>query len=141
MKCWPIVLDQGALETIRQVLGKEPNVLAAWLFGSQASGRSGPDSDVDIAILCKERLTYREHLRIAGELERSLGVERVDLVSLDASQPVLAFEAIRGRQVLDRDPSARVAFVSLVSRVYEDVMANLERALFYRQRAQEARTS
>lgn len=135
------MLNESALETIRLVLGKQPNVSAAWLFGSQASGRARADSDVDVAVLCKEPLAYREHLEIAGELERSLGVERVDLVSVDVSHPVLAFEAIRGRLLMDRDPPTRAAFVSLVSRVYEDVMANLEHTLSYRQRVRAERTA
>ena len=132
-KYWPIVLDELALKAAAEVLEKYPKVTAAWLFGSQATGLARADSDVDIAVFSENPLNLHERLEIAGELERVLAVERVDLVPLASSQPVLAFEAICGKPILNRDPGARAAFVSLISRAYEDVMANLERGLSYRQ--------
>lgn len=129
------MLDDRLLDLAVEVLEKRPKIVAAWLFGSQASGRARPDSDVDIAILAQEGFSTGEQLELATELEKQLGAERVDLVLLDASHPVLAFEAIRGRALLDRDPQAVSAFVSLISRSYEDVMANLRRGLAYRQQA------
>jgi predicted nucleotidyltransferase len=134
------VLDEASLQIAEEVLKKQPKVLAAWLFGSQASGRARADSDVDIAVQCAETLSLKEVLVLAADLEQALKVERVDLVPIDASQPILAFEAIRGRTILNRSPQERAAFISLVSRLYEDVMANLERGLAYRQRVQSGGT-
>lgn len=132
MRCWPIVLSETSLRVVESILESQPKVLAAWLFGSQVSGRARPDSDVDIAVLCKDALSLQEQLGLTAELERALGVERVDLVTVDASQPVLAFEAISGRPIFTRSLHERAAFISLVSRVYEDVMVNLKKTLSYR---------
>lgn len=127
------MLDEASLQVAEEILKKRPKVLAAWLFGSQASGRARADSDVDIAIQCKEALSLEEQLSLAADLERALRVERVDLVLIDPSKPVLAFEAVRGFPILNLAPQERAAFISLVSRIYEDVMANLKRGLSYRQ--------
>lgn len=112
-------------------LEAQPKIQAAWLFGSGHTGRARPDSDVDIGLLTSEPLTTEELIDLAGRLERELGVERVDLVELEAASPVLAFEAISGRSLLNRDPHRVAAFVSLTSRIYEDTMATLERGLTY----------
>jgi hypothetical protein len=53
-------------------------------------------------------------------------VERIDLVVLNADNPILAFEAISGRFLCKNDLEKTAAFFSLVCREYEDVMANLE---------------
>jgi predicted nucleotidyltransferase len=127
------VLNDDSLQIAEEVLRKQPKVLAAWLFGSQATGRARANSDVDIAVQCKEALSYTEQLSLTADLERALKVERVDLVPIDSSKPVLAFEAVRGLPILNLAPQERAAFISLVSRIYEDVMANLERGLSYRQ--------
>lgn len=126
------MLSETSLRVVESILESQPKVLAAWLFGSQVSGRARPDSDVDIAVLCKDALSLQEQLGLTAELERALGVERVDLVTVDASQPVLAFEAISGRPIFTRSLHERAAFISLVSRVYEDVMVNLKKTLSYR---------
>ncbi len=127
------MLNKASLQIAEEVLRKQPKVLAAWLFGSQATGRARADSDVDIAVQCKEALSLEEQLSLTADLERALRVERVDLVPIDPSKPVLAFEAVRGLPILNLAPQERAAFISLVSRIYEDVMANLERTLSYRQ--------
>lgn len=127
------MLNKASLQIAEEVLRKQPKVLAAWLFGSQATGRARADSDVDIAVQCKEALSLEEQLSLTADLERALRVERVDLVPIDPSKPVLAFEAVRGLPILNLAPQERAAFISLVSRIYEDVMANFERTLSYRQ--------
>ncbi len=107
------------LETIREaviaVVGDDPDVVAAYLFGSRASDRSKPGSDVDVALLMREGFDYLANydhvLRMMGELEDRLGV-RVDVVHLNRADPVLQREVrMKGRLLWERDRSARIAWV------------------------------
>jgi len=63
---------ESFLASLREVLGKQPNVAAAWLYGSVARGDDKPESDVDIAVLL-ERDQQSEHVRDElSALERQL---------------------------------------------------------------------
>ena len=65
----------------------------AVLFGSAASGRLRPDSDIDIGILCSVgwELDLAGELALGAELERVFGRE-VDLVRLDVGSTLLRFD-------------------------------------------------
>ena len=62
-------------------------VIAAYLFGSQASGRPTPLSDVDIGILMDGDLADMESFRIEksllGELQKIFKTDNIDLVVLN----------------------------------------------------------
>lgn len=88
-----------------------PEVQAAFLFGSQASGRSRSDSDVDVAILldpASARRDPRTRLRRAVEaLAARIAADRLDVVVLNDAPPALAFQVLkRGRLAFERDRSA-----------------------------------
>jgi hypothetical protein len=65
---------------------------------------------------------------VTGKLKN---LDYVDLVVLNKASPVLAFEAISGKNLLCKDPSFQAEFVSLTCRLYEDSMAMLERGFTY----------
>ena len=54
-------------------LGAFDYLVGAWLFGSQATGRTHASSDVDIAILGKEALTLEQRLELQASLEVGSG--------------------------------------------------------------------
>jgi uncharacterized protein len=90
-------------------------VLVAYLFGSHAVGRVGPNSDRDIAVLLERGLTQQERgrwrLEMIGRLIDFYRSDAIDLVILNDAPPLLRFEVIRVRHVLyNRDDEARVAF-------------------------------
>jgi predicted nucleotidyltransferase len=90
-------------------------VLVAYLFGSQASMRAGPESDRDIAVLLAPTVSNRERgrwrLELIGRLIDVYHSDSIDLVVLNDAPPLLCFEVIRARHVLyNRDDEARVAF-------------------------------
>jgi predicted nucleotidyltransferase len=69
----------------RALAAVRPDVIAAYLFGSQARGTAREDSDVDVAILVQgEPAPTLEGLGmdVLADLERDLG-RRVDLVVLN----------------------------------------------------------
>ena len=75
------------------------------LFGSQATGRQRPDSDVDLAIWPSQMPSAQAKLAWLRELETLLG-KSVSLVLVSADlDPVLGFEIVRdGRLVYEQKP-------------------------------------
>ena len=78
---------------IRRVLTRYPFIEAAYLFGSHASGRAGPDSDVDLGLVGSKADFEACKLSILADLVAE-GIDRVDLVSLEGADPTMRFEAV-----------------------------------------------
>lgn len=110
----PSALDRG----IAAVLSGFPEVAAAWLFGSEARGQAGSDSDVDIGLVFRERgATALDHdealLTIAARLEAVAPGRRIDLVVLEPQGPIFCHRVLsEGRLVYDADPERRIDFES-----------------------------
>lgn len=110
---------------------EDEEIEAVYLFGSRASGDSGPLSDIDIAFLlrsgiARERIFAKE-LELISLAGNCLGTEEVSVVMLDASPLAMRFEVIRGARLLfDRDPAFRLAFEVGVIREYLDFRRALD---------------
>ncbi len=68
-------------------LAGEPLLEFAIVFGSIASGRARPDSDIDVAVQAKQPLDYRALQRISDQIAMATGraVDLVDLATVDGS--------------------------------------------------------
>jgi predicted nucleotidyltransferase len=105
------------LARLPPVFEATPAVAAAWVFGSAARGESRPDSDLDIAVLLRDRhgsaLTHRRELAdLAARLE-SAARRRIDLVVLTLHDPIIAHRVLsEGILVYDADPERRIDFTS-----------------------------
>ena len=75
-------------ETLRQALAGMPLVRMALLFGSQARGTAGPDSDIDVGV----QVPAAEGPAIAAALSAACGQE-VDVVILD-DPPIPLLDAL-----------------------------------------------
>ena len=101
---------------MRPILGRYPQIAAAWLFGSAARGELRHDSDVDVGILLRDaRATAADEYLMLGDLTAHLEVvtapRTVDVVLLEHQGPVFAHEAlIDGWLILEPDRPRRVAF-------------------------------
>lgn len=122
----------GVLKGLAGFFEGEGKILLAYLFGSYAKGSRGPLSDVDVAVLLseepgtsKELLEY--YLYLLNRLSEILG-DRVDLVILNVSPPLLKYQVIKhGRVVYSRDERARVGFEARSLREYLDLSRLTER--------------
>lgn len=129
-----VAIDIEALEAVvGRATADLPEVVAVYLFGSANDGRMRPDSDVDLAVLHDDGLGPLSRLDLRTTLASRVEAvvdRRVQVVSLAEASPILAFEALNGRVLLDRDPVARsLATVRMMQR-YEDHRILLDR--FYR---------
>jgi uncharacterized protein len=86
-----------------------PDIRFALLFGSAASAKQRPDSDIDIALYVDARLTARERFDVrlkAIELLADLGDP--DITILNDAPALLAHRALQGKLLFTVD---RVDFV------------------------------
>jgi len=123
----------ATLESRLTALGKRfsafPEVEAVYLFGSAARGARRKHSDIDIALLTRERKTRRSR-RASGDLVQyvqaacdALGTDRVDVVLLRRAPVVLRHEVFReGKLLLASDPEALSRFRQESSREYLDTI-------------------
>lgn len=120
------------IDKLRDSLQAREELVAAWLFGSQATGRTHPGSDVDVAVLADAPLTLQQRLDLQMEIEHAVQRFSVDLVDLRCATPILAFEALNGVRLFVSSPEEVAVFSSLVGREYESAMALIKRG--YRDR-------
>ncbi len=117
--------------TLTRALAQEgPELIAAYLFGSEARGTAHATSDVDVALLFEAgpRPTLEgQPFDLQDRLERALG-RTLDLLVLNQAPPDLVHRVLRdGRLVLDRSPSARIRFEVHARNEYFDLLPHLER--------------
>lgn len=105
--------DAAAL-ALTDAVSSEPAVIAAWLFGSVASGAAGPLSDVDVGLLINRTTLDSADIagRVTDALCRSLRTPRVDVVVLaDAPIPLRYRIVGSGVPVVGRDEAALERFI------------------------------
>jgi len=100
-------------------------VILAYLFGSQAEGKAGPLSDVDIAVLLGPQVPQERWTDVQIDLINDLiGLfhrDDVDVALLNRATPVLAQEVVRSGQVIyEAEPGTRVDFQVATLRRYVD---------------------
>jgi predicted nucleotidyltransferase len=114
------------IDALVSCLAAQPDVLAAYLFGSYATGRARPESDVDVAVLLSETddlERFERRLRLMGEVEETLGRRPADVIVLNDAPPLLAHQVLKhGRLIFERDRAARVEFEVRAGQVYTDLV-------------------
>ncbi len=123
---WPWKYNRSAMDAfpreLLDLLDQRLGVDCLWVYGSEASGRARPDSDLDVGVLARERLSAAKLADLRADAEALLG-RTVDLVDLDQVSPILAYQVLKhGRLVTDRNPSHRYRFTATLPGRREDVL-------------------
>ena len=94
------------------------------LFGSEALGRAGRGSDLDLAISFDPLPTAEERLRIVGEIQDLCVPRSADVVFLrPETDPVLRFEIFRnGKTLYERERGLFVEERVRALMLYEDAL-------------------
>lgn len=89
---------------INKKIFQKYKVKLAYLFGSQAKGRSAKESDLDIAVLFKKKpsdpLALREITAISSELSKKSFPKKLDIVPLNGAPLLLKYEVVAHRKIL-----------------------------------------
>jgi predicted nucleotidyltransferase len=114
-------------------------IQVAYIFGSVVSGRTRPDSDVDIAVLVDRRVRPAQMLKYRLKLMADLGavLRRADIevVILNQAPPLLAHRVLsQGKLVFERFASARVRFQVMTASRYCDLIPMFETHIRYLKR-------
>ncbi|MFY9463413.1 MAG: nucleotidyltransferase domain-containing protein [Candidatus Sungiibacteriota bacterium] len=92
------------------------------LFGSRAAGKTGAQSDTDIAALADHPLTIEEKGRIAEEAGRLLGIseDTIDTIDIWHAPPLLQQEIAQNGKLLHGDAFDFIRFRVLAWKRYLD---------------------
>ena len=96
------VANRRVVDRLREVLNRFSEVRLAYLFGSYATGREMPASDIDIAILVENRKVIPY---LTAEIAKALDVpeEKTSILDLEDAAPSLLLRVLRhGVKLLDR---------------------------------------
>ncbi|HEY3493335.1 MAG TPA: nucleotidyltransferase domain-containing protein [Polyangiaceae bacterium] len=122
---------EGVRACLERYFREHPSEFAAvYLFGSVARGAAGPNSDVDVALLCEiPPPSTLEAIPAALETDLTRAVGRpVQLVMLDTAPADLVHRVLRdGIVVEERNRSHRVAFEIGKRNEYFDLLPILRR--------------
>ncbi len=94
---------------LTEALERRPEVLEAYLFGSQARGEAQLHSDVDVAVFVSEvpDAPFGYEAELTADLMSALGENAVDVVLLNRAPPLLYHRVLRdGIRLFSRDLGA-----------------------------------
>jgi predicted nucleotidyltransferase len=105
------MVDQGLVERLRRGLRARPEILEAYLFGSQARRGAQRHSDVDVAVYVDpDRLVdspFGYAAELTAEIVALLQSNNVDVVVLNQAPPLLYHRVLRdGLRLFTRDAPA-----------------------------------
>lgn len=123
-----IYLDEKKLASIFKLL---PRVKLVYLFGSRASGKVGPLSDFDFAILLNEKdaqKRFKIRTDILSKLSEALNTDKIDVVVLnDTKSPELKFSIIKDGKIIYEKEPYKVLLEPKILNEYFDFMDGLKR--------------
>lgn len=115
------MLSSAQIQSVVELLEQRCGLDAAYIFGSEAAGRTRPESDVDVAVLVRRLPAAMERLQLRQDLEDRLR-RPVDLIFLEDASPILARQVLRhGRLVFDGEPHRRAEFIVRSMTEYADL--------------------
>lgn len=120
------IVSRVDIEKLKNIFREYPYIASAYLFGSAASGKAGPMSDVDIALLLKDsaptgRILIHEEDFLAYRIADALQVKEVDLIELNGKGLIFAHNVLKtGKLIYDAAPDFRIRFVAKVISDYCD---------------------
>ena len=108
-------------DQLREICETDAAVELCVLFGSEVSGKHGPNSDVDIAVLPRSPLSAKAKIALYEKLADACSAE-LDVCWLGPdTDPTLAREALcRGRLIYESRPGLFAESSSLAARRYMD---------------------
>lgn len=114
------------LEKLKEMFAEYPYIASVYLFGSTVSGRRGPMSDIDFALLLKPphpegRQLIHEEDYLAYRIAKMLSVRDVDVIDLNSQRLIFQHNVLKSSKLIyDAAPDFRIRFASRVVSEYCD---------------------
>lgn len=100
---------------IQKILKKYP-VVFAYIFGSHAKGKTGPMSDIDIAVFFRPKISEEKQRKLRYKIQNDIEIalsmpEKIDIVPLNNAQPLLEREVVYdGKIIYNQDDAKRAHY-------------------------------
>jgi hypothetical protein len=122
------------LELLKKIVSRYPQIVTAYLYGTAASGKLRPNSDIDVAILLTDPSSDEENISVETHLICDLEAafhREADVKTLNRLEPLPLIHEILSKGVLlvDRDPETRRTFAAKKNLEYLDFLPHYERIL------------
>ena len=109
-------LSAKIIDFVRQ----NTTIVAVYIFGSVATAKNRPGSDIDVAIMIRGQLTGMERVQLETSLSNILGKD-VDLIVFGEATPLLQHQVLKdGYLIYERDPGERTKQEVAARREYLD---------------------
>ena len=116
-------------EKIVEVFKLYPEIKLAYLFGSQASGKTGPLSDYDFAVYFDEEDSKKRfdlRLKLMGKISKILKTNKVDVCVInDLDSSALKYSIIKNGKILFEQQPFKLLVEPLVLNEYFDFHKSL----------------
>lgn len=116
--------QESKIEQLTAYLVNQEDVLAAYLFGSQVTGKMRPDSDIDVSLLLSDSdkmERFERRLQMMNDISRICGTE-ADVIILNDAPAILAYRILKtGRLFYEMDRRARITFEVRAGKNYADL--------------------
>lgn len=114
------ILKVSEIVKIQNFLWNFPKVTAGYLYGSQVKGKDNPQSDLDMGIICSNRMGISP-TKMGVELQQFIPQLHLDLTVLDSdSDPLLLIQVINGRLIYQKSLKERLLMETKLLHLYED---------------------
>ncbi len=113
-----IVLDKK--KEILKKIAEEEGLKFIIIYGSSAKGKSGLQSDLDIAVLGKKEIGADKLLRLFNRLSELFPGKEIDLKSLHHTDPLLRYLVTKDGILIYGDPTDYLEFKIYALRDYQE---------------------
>ncbi len=105
-------------QALNILLAEQSDMMMAYVFGSFANDQQNADSDLDLAIFCKEKLGATERWELAQKIAAHINRD-VDLVDLAEASTVMRYQIIGyGKRIYCANENACAEFEILAISMY-----------------------
>ena len=129
--CYSVRVKEVDKEKIAEV-AKSHNLKLLVLFGSQVSGSTHGESDVDVAYLADKNLSFDEEVKLNSDLIPTFRNDKISLVNLKEAPPLLLKQVVSNALVLyENVPHIFEELFLRALRTYEEARPIFELREFY----------
>lgn len=101
-------------------IAEKYRLLLVILYGSRATGKARPESDIDIAVLGKEPIKFNTLVDLNNEFAEIFETKNIDVKSLHFADPLFRYEVTRKGISLYGEAGFYIRFKAYAFRDYND---------------------